>query len=124
MLFEVNFPDNHHTPLNLLTLVVTTAQPFQTPPSLLRLVPSTGRKSAPEVSFVWTLGVIRIVSSRDLTVIANDDILYSRTLQDCERFCDDVSRILKGIPPSLIFNISRPELSIVGVLLKKETDVI
>ena len=63
------------------------------------------------------------VSSRDLTVIANDDILYSRTLQDCERFCDDVSRILKGIPPSLIFNISRPELSIVGVLLKKEIDV-
>ena len=31
------------------------------------------------------------VSSRDLTVIANDDILYSRTVQDCERFCDDVS---------------------------------
>ena len=31
------------------------------------------------------------VGSRDVTVIANDDILYSRTVQDCQRFCDDVS---------------------------------
>jgi len=26
---------------------------------------------------------------RDVTVVAMDDILYSRTVQDCERFCDD-----------------------------------
>ena len=31
------------------------------------------------------------VETRDVTVIANDDILYSRTVQDCQRFCDDVS---------------------------------
>ena len=30
------------------------------------------------------------VGSKDVTVVANDDILYSRTVQDCERFCDDV----------------------------------
>ena len=30
------------------------------------------------------------VETRDVTVIANDDILYSRTVQDCQRFCDDV----------------------------------
>ena len=26
-----------------------------------------------------------------VSVTAMDDILYSRTVQDCERFCDDVS---------------------------------
>ena len=31
-------------------------------------------------------------SKKDVTVVAMDDILYSRTVQDCERFCDDVSR--------------------------------
>ena len=31
-----------------------------------------------------------IFSLLQVTVIANDDILYSRTVQDCERFCDDV----------------------------------
>ena len=30
-------------------------------------------------------------SKNDVTVVAMDDILYSRTVQDCERFCDDVS---------------------------------
>jgi len=29
------------------------------------------------------------VGSKDVTVVANDDILYSRTVQDCQRFCDD-----------------------------------
>jgi len=28
-------------------------------------------------------------SKKDVTVVAMDDILYSRTVQDCERFCDD-----------------------------------
>ena len=33
----------------------------------------------------------------DVTVVAMDDILYSRTVQDCERFCDDVSLFLSDI---------------------------
>ena len=31
-------------------------------------------------------------AEKDVTVVAMDDILYSRTVQDCERFCDDVSK--------------------------------
>ena len=29
--------------------------------------------------------------TQGVSVTAMDDILYSRTVQDCERFCDDVS---------------------------------
>ena len=32
-----------------------------------------------------------ITTSQGVSVTAMDDILYSRTVQDCERFCDDVS---------------------------------
>ena len=30
--------------------------------------------------------------TQGVSVTAMDDILYSRTVQDCERFCDDVSK--------------------------------
>ena len=32
------------------------------------------------------------LSKQDVAVTAMDDILYSRTVQDCERFCDDVRK--------------------------------
>ena len=32
-----------------------------------------------------------ISTTQGVSVTAMDDILYSRTVQDCERFCDDVS---------------------------------
>ena len=35
--------------------------------------------------------------SQGVSVTAMDDILYSRTVQDCERFCDDVSTAI--FPP-------------------------
>ena len=33
-----------------------------------------------------------ITTTQGVSVTAMDDILYSRTVQDCERFCDDVSK--------------------------------
>ena len=76
------------------------------------------------------------VGSKDVTVIANDDILYSRTVQDCQRFCDDVSLIdffYKLRKTHIIdwlyehsthcYNLTRPEHLTAAVLHKKETDV-
>ena len=61
-----------------------------------------------------------IFSLLQVTVIANDDILYSRTVQDCERFCDDVRNYSNQ---NYLFvktrNYSRLELSTAAALLRK-----
>ena len=59
---------------------------------------------------------------QDVTVVAMDDILFSRSSNDCKRFCDDARYNFRSILytfSKLQENLSFPELLIVEVMPRK-----
>ena len=64
---------------------------------------------------------------QDVTVVAMDDILFSRSSNDCKRFCDDARYNFRSILYfffRIIRNVSFPELLIVEVTPRKAIDAI